>query len=257
MAALLPLLLLGAVLYAASQAYAQDTPTGRRDGTRPPAIDRDAYTGVPVCDLPASQVAELSGDRIRAWLDCPGRRNTEVQQLATILYAQDPPTAGAVLQRWTARRNVETAVPTGEVSAPTRTAARAALEANDAELATPAYDPAPVAGLERNGAGRALTPPAAPTGTPAPVQAVTYNPTEARSLAGGLARHVRERGRRYDRARVRAFQRAAGFVTINQHGHYDCVTRNALAHFGVNSPPDALDGLTGNCASHPYTPPRS
>lgn len=251
------LLILG-LLAAAAWAYSQS----EAEAQERPGRARDDFSGVPLCDLPPSQIVELSGTQLRAWVDCPGRRDTEVQQAVNLLYARDTATAGALLDRWRARRRIEDSPPTGTVSPDTRRRVGETLNASAADLAGPAYEPGPMSGVDRNGAGTELSPPGgrtappAPGGeTPAPVTTDGYDPARARQLAGPLARHIRDRGGRYDRQRVRDFQAAAGFVPLNRNGFYDCVTRNALVHFGINSPPNPLHGITANCDRHPYQPP--
>lgn len=241
------------VAWAASRAYAQETPRGEA---------RDPRTGARPCDLSASQIAERSGEQLRIWLNCPGRLNTEVQALANILYATDPGTAGAVLDRWRARRSVETATPDGTVNPEARRAVEGAVQATERELRGPGYAPTPLRGVERDAQGGRLGRPAPPQQLPpATVESTSptpayYNPNLARRQAGPLSRHVAQQGTNYDRSRVRAFQRAAGFTDVNQHGLYDCMTHNALSHYGIQSPPRPLLGIAGNCAQHPYVPPR-
>lgn len=247
-------LLLGGLVWAASRAYAEDTPAA---GPR-----RDPRTGLAVCDLPAAQIAERSGPQLRQWLNCPGRLNTEVQVLANILYAIDPSTAGAVLDRWRARRNIDTASPDGTLNPANRREVDSAMRASPGELRGPAYSPAPLAGVERDAQGDRLSTPRRESR--ARIETVeslapatlAYDPNMARRLAGPLARHVETAGTGYDRARVRAFQRVAGFHANNQHGMFDCKTVNALLHFGISRAPSPIHGVTTNCSMHPYVAPR-
>lgn len=84
------------------------------------------------------------------------------------------------------------------------------------------------------------TPMGAPAG-PAPTgvdsMRAGYNPEMAHRLAMPLAQHITQRRLRYDHAKVRAFQTAAG---LPADGIYGPNTRVALAHYGVRSPPPAV-----------------
>lgn len=255
MQGLLTLGILGLIAWAASKAYAEDTPR------RTSAPERGS--GLPICEMPAAQIAERSGTQIRSWINCPGRLNTQVLTLvSTLQRSGENDTAAAVLDRWTARRNIDTATPDGTLAPEARREVDQAMRATPTELRGPAYDPTPTRGVERDAQGGRISPPprresraiiqTVESIQPAPSY---FNPQLARNMAGPVSRHVASLGRRYDRARVRAFQRAAGFVDTNQHGLYDCKTRNALSHFGIQDPPTPLLGITRNCDAHPYVPP--
>lgn len=64
----------------------------------------------------------------------------------------------------------------------------------------------------------------------------TFDEAEARRLASRVGTNLRQRGRRYDHALMRQFQRAAG---LTADGLYGGSTRGALLYFGVRNPPAA------------------
>lgn len=66
---------------------------------------------------------------------------------------------------------------------------------------------------------------------------VPFNLDRARSRAMSISDHVRAKGERYDRDRVRDYQADAG---IRPDGVYGEITRSSLAYFGVRNPPPAL-----------------
>ena len=88
------------------------------------------------------------------------------------------------------------------------------------------YDPTPMG---------AAPPAPAPTGVDS--MRAGYNPDVAHRLAMPLAQHITQRRLRYDHAKVRAFQTAAG---LPADGIYGSNTRVALAHYGVRNPPPAV-----------------
>ena len=247
-------LLVGGVLWLASKAYAEDTPEA--------GAARDPRGGPAVCDLTAGEVATRNGRAIRQWLNCPGRLNSDVETLTrTLTQAGDAITAAAVLDRWTARRNIDTASPDGTLAPAARRTVDAAMRATEPELRGPTYAPAPLAGVERDAQGSRLAPPRESRARIQTVESVSpaiaaYDPNLARRLAGPLSRHITSRGENYDRERVRVFQRAAGFHPNNQTGFFDCKTHNAMRHYGIASPPSPIHGVTTNCSMHPYVPPQ-
>lgn len=92
----------------------------------------------------------------------------------------------------------------------------------------------------------------AASGTHAPilpsVAAEGYDPINAKKQAPALASNIRKMGRHYNADEVKLFQRRAG---IKPDGLYGPMTREALQHFGVKSPPRALYSGTGH-----YEPPQ-
>lgn len=262
--------LLGLAAYA-SRASAAARPTEPRERVREPAPRE------PVCDMSADDIAARGGRTIRLWLDCPGRAEPGVQSMVNTLMRIDEDMARASLDRWRARRTVETAPGGTAITPETRTAVDRARRASDDEASGPGFNPGPMAGVERNARGQGIRPPAEQARLtaedrvtldaladelrggatvisegPAPE---SFDPTNARTMAGPLSAHLTAEGANYNRDRVRRFQESAGISPRSPAGIYDCATKNALIHYGITRPPPPRHGVTRNCAQHPYRRP--
>lgn len=82
-----------------------------------------------------------------------------------------------------------------------------------------------------------------------PVPPAGFNPTQARSLAKGIASNIDTKGSSYDRTRLKTFQTAAG---IDADGIYGGGSRRALIFYGVPRPPAALFKPTATPATYPW-----
>jgi hypothetical protein len=249
-----------------------------RDSDAPhPTRERDPVSGVPVCDIRFSDLAHRPGRVIRIWLDCPGRAESEVQNMVNVLMETSPDMAQAALARWQARRSIETAPPGTAVTPETRDAVDRARRASDDEASGPGFNPGPMAGVERNARGQGIQLPEEQARlTPEDHVALDalrdefrggattiaegpapegFDAGNARTMAGPLAQHLTATGANYNRDRVRRFQESAGISPREPVGIYDCETKNALIHYGINRPPPPRHGISRNCTEHPYRRP--
>lgn len=181
--------------------------------------------------------AETASGRERAsllaWVDCAGRTSDEVAQLAALLDRnRRQADADAVRARWNARRAVEDAPATGQLTGRPAAEASAALNAPSPPVTVPEPPRRRRSHVE---------PEAAPTGpAPAPARRTggrgrgRVDLAEARRLAPMVARSIRG-GSGY-RSALRRFQAAAGLAV---DGDYGPASRAALRYFGVSDPPPA------------------
>lgn len=193
--------------------------------------------GARACSDSAQATSSRERAALVAWVDCAGRTSDEVIELARLLErARRQADADAVRARWNARRSVEDAPATGQLTGRPAAEASAALDAPTPPATVPEPPPRRRSHVDAD---------AAPRGRGRSTGRVDL--VEARRLAPMVARSIRSGGGY--RSALRRFQAAAGLVV---DGAYGPSSRAALRYFGV---PDAPPARVATDRPEVYTPP--